>query len=211
MRHHHHRPRPRRPQRTRSPRARERREPPSIVTSSQSPPPLPSSCSRPVAVVTAIAVDSEWSASSPCSCCRWGRRAATLLEPPVPASLPSRVGRLSRSSSSHASKPSRSDAASAVPARAHLVGGRAHCASAAVAAAAMPQSPRRRPVLDPPSLLRPPPPVLGGIAGQKWREGSGVVVVLCVIKNDDSTVSVTNTGCIRCDNRCRVKIVRVDF
>jgi len=58
---------------------------------------------------------------------------------------------------------------------------------------------------------------LGGI-GQKWREGSGVVVVLCCVvlcvlgnKNDASTVSITNTGCIRCDNRCRVHIVRVDF
>ena len=39
---------------------------------------------------------------------------------------------------------SQSDAASAAPARAHLVGGRAHGASAAVAAAAMPRSPRRR-------------------------------------------------------------------
>jgi hypothetical protein len=146
MRHHHHRPRPRRPQRTRSPsRARERREPPSIATSSQSPPPLPSSCSRPVAVVTA--------ASSPRSCCRWGRRAATLLEPPVPASLPLRAGRSTRSSSLHASKPSRPDAASAAPARAHLVRGQAHGASATVAAATMPQSPHRQPVLDPPSLL----------------------------------------------------------
>ena len=171
--------RPRRPRRTRSPRARERREPPSIVTSSQSPPPLPSSCSRPVAVVTAIAVDSEWSASSPLSCCRWGRRAATLLGPPVPVSLPLLAGRSPRSSSPHASKPSRPDAASAAPARAHLVRGRAHGASAAVAAAAMPQSRHRQPVLDPPSLLGPPPPVLGGIAGQKWREGSGVVIVLC--------------------------------
>jgi hypothetical protein len=152
--------------------------------SSQSPPPSPSSCSRPVtivtAIVTAIAVDSEWAASSPRSCCRWGQGSATFLEPPVPASLPSRAGRSPRSSSPRVSKPSRSDAASAAPAHAHLVGGRAHCASAAVAAAAMPQSPRRRPVLDPPSLLRPPPPVLGGISGQKWREGSGVVVVLCV-------------------------------
>jgi hypothetical protein len=26
------------------------------------------------------------------------------------------------------------------------------------------------------------------------------------LKNDDSTVSITNTGCIRCDNRCRVHI-----
>ena len=50
--------------------------------------------------------------------------------------------------------PSRSDAASAAPARAHLVGGWAHGTSAAVAAAAMPGSPRwrrantaRRPVL----------------------------------------------------------------
>jgi hypothetical protein len=36
--------------------------------------------------------------------------------------------------------PSRSDASSAAPARAPLVGGRAHCASAAVTAAAMPRS-----------------------------------------------------------------------
>ena len=121
---------------------------------------------------------------------------ATLLEPPVPASLPSRVGRSPRSSSLHASKPSQSDAASAAPARAHLVGGWAHGASAAVAAAVMHQSPHRRPVLDPPLLLGPPLPVLGGIAGQKWREGSGVVVVLCTLwcvlvnKNDDSTVSI---------------------
>ena len=38
-------------------------------------------------------------------------------------------------------------------------------------------------------------------------------VVLCVLvsKNDDSIVSITNTGCIRCDNLCRVHIARVDF
>ena len=29
------------------------------------------------------------------------------------------------------------------------------------------------------------------------------------LKNDDSTVSITNTGCIRCDNRCRVHIDEV--
>ena len=84
---------------------------------------------------------------------------ATLLEPPGLASLLSRVGRSPQFSSPHASKPSGSDAASAAPARAHLVGGRAHAASAAVAAAAMHQSPRQMPVLDPPLLLGPPPPV----------------------------------------------------
>jgi hypothetical protein len=94
MRHHHHPPRPHRPRRTRSP--RERCEPPSIVTSSQPPPPSPSSCSQPVAVVTTIAVDSEWAVSSPRSCYRWGQGAATLLEQPVLAScapilLPARV------------------------------------------------------------------------------------------------------------------------
>ncbi len=171
MRHHHHPPRPRRPQRTRSP--RERCEPPSIVTSSQPPPPSPSLCSRPVAVITAIAVDSEWAASSPRSCYRWGQGAATLLEQPVPASLPSRAGRSPRSSSPHASKPSRSDAASAAPARAHLVGGWAHGASAAVVAAAMPRSPRRRPVLDLPSLLRPPLPV------GRWQQQHGNVDWSC--------------------------------
>jgi hypothetical protein len=47
--------------------------------------------------------------------------------------------------------PSRSDAASAAPARAPLVGIRTHCASAAVTL--------RRPAVYPPSLLGPPPPV----------------------------------------------------
>jgi hypothetical protein len=40
--------------------------------------------------------------------------------------------------------PSQSDGASAAPTRAHLAGGWAHGASAAVAAAAMPRSPRWR-------------------------------------------------------------------
>ncbi len=30
-------------------------------------------------------------------------------------------------------------------------------------------------------------------------------------KNNDSTVSITNTGCTSCDNRCRVHIDRVHF
>jgi hypothetical protein len=34
---------------------------------------------------------------------------------------------------------------------------------------------------------------------------------LANLKNDVSTVSITNTGCIRCDNQCWVHIVRVDF
>jgi hypothetical protein len=53
---------------------------------------------------------------------------------------------------------------------------------------------------------------LSGI-GQKWREGSGVVLVLwCVIqvnKNDNSAKQITNTGAKRCDNRCRVHIDQV--
>ena len=53
--------------------------------------------------------------------------------------------------------PSRSDAASAAPARAPLVGIRAHCASAAVTTAAMPRFPLWRPAVDPPLLLGPPP------------------------------------------------------
>ena len=64
------------------------------------------------------------------------------------------------------------------------------------------------------------PPVLcfGGCLG--WHraeiergERSCGCVVLCVLvnKNDDFTVSITNAGCIRCDYRCRVHIVRVDF
>jgi hypothetical protein len=55
--------------------------------------------------------------------------------------------------------PSRSDAASAAPARAPLVGIRAHCASAAVTTAAMPRFLLWRPAVDPPLLLGPPPPV----------------------------------------------------
>ena len=55
--------------------------------------------------------------------------------------------------------PSWSDAASAAPARAPLVGIRAHCASAAVTTAAMPRFPLWRPAGDPPLLLGPPPPV----------------------------------------------------
>jgi hypothetical protein len=46
---------------------------------------------------------------------------------------------------------SRPNASSAAPSRASLVGGRAHCASAAVTAAAMPRSPLRRSAVDPPS------------------------------------------------------------
>jgi hypothetical protein len=44
-------------------------------------------------------------------------------------------------------------------------------------------------------------------------ERSGGRVVLCVLvnKNDDSTVSITITGCIRCDNQFRVHLVRVDL
>jgi hypothetical protein len=42
----------------------------------------------------------------------------------------------------------------------------------------------------------------------KGRDRSGVVLVLWSCdpgnKNDYSTVSITNTGCLRCDNRCRV-------
>ncbi len=59
--------------------------------------------------------------------------------------------------------PSWSDAASAAPARAPLVGIRAHCASAA----AMPQFPLWRPAVYPPSLLGPPPPV----GRQRWQHG----------------------------------------
>ena len=74
-----------------------------------------------------------------------------------------------------ASTPSRSDAASAAPACASLVGGRAHCANAAVTAAAMPRSPLRRPAVAPPSLLGPPPPVgrrqlqHGDVDARPWR------------------------------------------
>jgi hypothetical protein len=46
--------------------------------------------------------------------------------------------------------PSRSNASSSAPARTPFVGGRAHCASAAVTAAAMPRS-LRRSAVDPPS------------------------------------------------------------
>ena len=33
-----------------------------------------------------------------------------------------------------------------------------------------------------------------------------VVLCTCVLvnKNDDSTASIANTGCFRCDNQCRV-------
>jgi len=55
--------------------------------------------------------------------------------------------------------PSWSNAAIAAPARAPLVGIRAHCASAAVTTAAMPPFPLWRPAGDPPLLLGPPPPV----------------------------------------------------
>ena len=72
-------------------------------------------------------------------------------------------------------KPSQSNAASAAPARAHLVGGQAHGASAAVAAAAMPWSPCRRPVFDPHLLLGPPPPV-----GRRQRQ-HGDVDVCCEV------------------------------
>ena len=55
--------------------------------------------------------------------------------------------------------PSRSDASSAAPARAPLVGIWAHCTSATVTTAAMPRFPLWRPAVDPPLLLGPPPPV----------------------------------------------------
>jgi len=58
-----------------------------------------------------------------------------------------------------ASTPSRSDAASAAPARDPLVVRRDYCTSAAVTAAAMPWSPLRQLAVDPPLLLGPPPPV----------------------------------------------------
>ena len=64
---------------------------------------------------------------------------------------------------------SRSDAASAAPTRAPLVGIRAHCASALVTTAAMPWSPLWRPAVYPPSLLRPPPPV------GRWQRQHGNV------------------------------------
>jgi hypothetical protein len=168
--------------------------------SSQLPPPSPSSCSRPVAIVTAIAVDSEWAASSPRSCCRWGRGSATFLEPPVPASLPSRAGRSPRSSSPACVE--------ALPVR------RGECRS-------RPRTPRRgtgplrqrrrcgrrdASVSSPAAGVRPSFASQATAAGLGWHRRAKMV-----IKNDDSTVSVTNTGCIRCDNRCRVKIVRVDF
>jgi len=91
--------------------------------------------------------------------------------------------------------------ASAAPARAHLVGGRAHVASAAVSAAAMHQSPHRMPVLDPPLLLGPPPPV-----GQRQQQHSDVdwscacVVLCCGVwvgstwKKDGFTISIANAG-----------------
>ena len=63
--------------------------------------------------------------------------------------------------------PSRSNIASAAPARDPLVVIRAHCASAAVTTAAMPRSPLRQPAVDPPSLLGPPPPV----GRRRWQHG----------------------------------------
>ena len=66
--------------------------------------------------------------------------------------------------------PSRSDAASAAPARTPLVGIWAHCASAAVTL--------RRPAVYPPSLLGPPPPVRrrrrqhGDVDGRPWQPGA---------------------------------------
>ena len=178
MRHHHHRPHPRRPQRTRSPsRARERREPPSIVTSSQSPPPLLSSCSRPVTVVTA--------ASSP--------RTAQLLpvgaksgHPPRATSpgvvavaggaldavlLPARVKALPARRGECHSRP-RTPCQGTCSWRQRHRRGR-HDASVSSPAASV----------RPSFASGPPPPVLGGIAGQKWREGSGVVVVLCTLRS----------------------------
>ena len=70
--------------------------------------------------------------------------------------------------------PSWSDAASAAPARAPLVGIRAHCASAA----AMPRFPLWRPAGDPPLLLGPPPPVgrrrrqHGDVDARPWQPGA---------------------------------------
>ena len=45
---------------------------------------------------------------------------------------------------------------------------------------------------------------------ERW-ERSCACVVVCDPgnKNDYSTVSITNTGCIRCDNRCREQIDEV--
>ncbi len=64
------------------------------------------------------------------------------------------------------------------------------------------------------------PPILcfGSCLGWHWAEMErGEQSCGCVTvcdpgnKNDNSTVSITNTGCIRCDNLCRVPIDRMDF
>ncbi len=64
------------------------------------------------------------------------------------------------------------------------------------------------------------PPLLcfGGCLGwhravmERWERSCACVVVCDPgSKNDDSTNSITNTGCIRCDNRCREQIAEVFF
>ena len=45
--------------------------------------------------------------------------------------------------------------------------------------------------------------------GQLFGPGFTFTFYLANLKNDNSTVSVTNTGCIRRDNRCREQIDEV--
>jgi hypothetical protein len=105
------------------------------------------------------------------------------LRPPPPVAIaPSPPSRspmaLSWTCMRHQCPPSRSDSASAAPARTPLVGIRAHCASAAVTTAAMPRFPLWRPAVDPPLLLGPPSPVgrrrrqHGNVDACPWQPGA---------------------------------------
>ena len=75
---------------------------------------------------------------------------------------------------------------------------------------------RKASVSSPAASVRPSFASLAAAAGLGWHRraemerrerscGCVVYVVVCLVnKNDDSTVSITNTGCFRCDNQCRV-------
>jgi hypothetical protein len=115
--------------------------------------------------------------------CRLASSSSPPCDPPPPVAVaPSPPSRspmaLSWTGMQHRCPPSRSDAASAAPARTPLIGIWAHCASAAVTTAAMLRFPLWRPEVDPRLLLGPPPPVgrrrrqHGDVDAPPWEPGA---------------------------------------
>jgi len=54
-------------------------------------------------------------------------------------------------------------------------------------------------------------PIDVGAGAAVWPGLYNITSYLANLKNDDSTVSITNTGCIRRDNQCREQIDEVLF